>query len=215
MSEQTNTELKEDLEQEGISHDDIINNEIEQEHSLTDEEKAKLAAEAEEVELAEGETIDEGISDEETFRKTIQASIKEKKELFLKEIKENPNKRLYSQRIIIEFAELIEVDKNSLRYEENEEDYKFNNDLMMSKSTDFSLEVFKFVAQLQNSKNVSVEELMYSGRPYQKKANKAPNIDVKVIAPNNIPPVVREALKNLAMQTASCDCCDGCENCED
>lgn len=84
MSEQTNTELKEDLEQEGISHDDIINNEIEQEHSLTDEEKAKLAAEAEEVELAEGETIDEGISDEETFRKTIQASIKEKKSYFSK-----------------------------------------------------------------------------------------------------------------------------------
>ena len=180
-----------------------------------DEEKAKLAAEAEEIELAEGETIDEGISDEETLGKAIQASMKEKKELFLKEIKENPNKRLYSQKIIIEFAELIEVDKNSLRYEENEEDYKFNNDLMKSKSTDFSLEVFKFVAQLQNTKNVSVEELTYSGRPYQKKANKAPNIDVNVIAPNNIPPVVREALKNLAMQTASCDCCDGCENCED
>lgn len=215
MSEQTNTELKEYLEQEGISHDDIINNEIEQEHSLTDEEKAKLAAEAEEIELAEGETIDEGISDEETLGKAIQASMKEKKELFLKEIKENPNKRLYSQKIIIEFAELIEVDKNSLRYEENEEDYKFNNDLMKSKSTDFSLEVFKFVAQLQNTKNVSVEELTYSGRPYQKKANKAPNIDVNVIASNNIPPVVREALKNLAMQTASCDCCDGCENCED
>ena len=215
MSEQTNTELKEYLEQEGISHDDIINNEIEQEHSLTDEEKAKLAAEAEEIELAEGETIDEGISDEETLGKAIQASMKEKKELFLKEIKENPNKRLYSQKIIIEFVELIEVDKNSLRYEENEEDYKFNNDLMKSKSTDFSLEVFKFVAQLQNTKNVSVEELTYSGIPYQKKANKAPNIDVNVIAPNNIPPVVREALKNLAMQTASCDCCDGCENCED
>ena len=215
MSEQTNTELKEYLEPEGISHDDSINNELEQEHSLTDEEKAKLAAEAEEIELAEGETIDEGISDEETLGKAIQASMKEKKELFLKEIKENPNKRLYSQKIIIEFAELIEVDKNSLRYEENEEDYKFNNDLMKSKSTDFSLEVFKFVAQLQNTKNVSVEELTYSGRPYQKKANKAPNIDVNVIAPNNIPPVVREALKNLAMQTASCDCCDGCENCED
>lgn len=173
MSEQTNTELKEYLEQEGISHDDIINNEIEQEHSLTDEEKAKLAAEAEEIELAEGETIDEGISDEETLGKAIQASMKEKKELFLKEIKENPNKRLYSQKIIIEFAELIEVDKNSLRYEENEEDYKFNNDLMKSKSTDFSLEVFKFVAQLQNTKNVSVEELTYSGRPYQKKSEQS------------------------------------------
>lgn len=215
MSGQTNTELKEYLEQEGISHDDIINKEIETEHALTDEEKAKLATEAEEVELAEGETIDEGSSDEEALGKAIQASMKEKKELFLKEIKENPNKRLYSQRIIIEFAELIEVDKNSLRYEENEEDYKFNNDLMRSKSTDFSLEAFKFVAQLQNSKNVSVEELMYSGRPYQKKANKAPNIDVKIIAPNNIPPAVKEALKNFATQSASCDCCNSCENCED
>lgn len=215
MSEQTNTELKEYLEQEGISHDDIINNEIEQEHSLTDEEKAKLAAEAEEVELAEGETIDEGISDEETLEKAIQASMKEKKELFLKEIKENPNKRLYSQRIMIDFVEVIEVDKNSLRYEENEEDYKFNNDLMKSKSTDFSLEIFKFVAQLQNSKNVSLKELMYSGRPYQKKANKAPNIDVKVIAPNNIPPAVKEALKSFVTQNTSCDCCDGCGNCED
>lgn len=215
MSEQTNTELKEYLEQEGISHDDIINNEIEQERSLTDEEKAKLAAEAEEVELAEGETIDEGISDEETLGKAIQASMKEKKELFLKEIKENPNKRLYSQKIIIEFAELIEVDKNSLRYEENEEDYKFNNDLMKSKSTDFSLEVFKFISQLQNTKNVSVEELIYSGRPYQKRANKAPNIDVKVIAPNNIPPAVKEALKSFVTQNTSCDCCNSCENCED
>ena len=83
MSEQTDTELKEYLEQEGISHDDIINNEIEQEHSLTDEEKAKLAAEAEEVELAESETIDEGISDEETLGKAIQASMKEKKELLI------------------------------------------------------------------------------------------------------------------------------------
>ena len=154
MSEQTNTELKEYLEQEGISHDDIINNEIEQEHSLTDEEKAKLAAEAEEVELAEGETIDEGISDEETLGKAIQASMKEKKELFLKEIKENPNKRLYSQKIIIEFAELIEVDKNSLRYEENEEDYKFNNDLMKSKSTDFSLEVLLRIIFRQLSKKL-------------------------------------------------------------
>lgn len=215
MSGQTNTELKEYLEQEGISHDDIINNEIEQEHSLADEEKAKLAAEAEEVELAESETIDEGISDEETLGKAIQASMKEKKELFLKEIKENPNKRLYSQKIIIEFAELIEVDKNSLRYEENEEDYKFNNDLMKSKSTDFSLEVFKFVSQLQNTKNVSVEELIYSGRPYQKRANKAPNIDVKVIAPNNIPPAVKEALKNFVTQNTSCDCCNSCKNCED
>lgn len=214
MSEQTDTELKEYLEQEGISHDDIINNEIEQEHSLTDEEKAKLAAEAEEVELAESETIDEGISDEETLGKAIQASMKEKKELFLKEIKENLNKRLYSQKIVIEFAELIEVDKNSLRYEENKEDYKFNNDLMKSKSTDFSLEVFKFVAQLQNTKNVSVEELIYSGRPYQKRANKAPNIDVKVITPNNIPPAVKEALKNFVTQNTSCDCCNSCENCE-
>lgn len=214
MSEQTDTELKEYLEQEGISHDDIINNEIEQEHSLTDEEKAKLAAEAEEVELAESETIDEGISDEETLGKAIQASMKEKKELFLKEIKENLNKRLYSQKIVIEFAELIEVDKNSLRYEENKEDYKFNNDLMKSKSTDFSLEVFKFVAQLQNTKNASVEELIYSGRPYQKRANKAPNIDVKVITPNNIPPAVKEALKNFVTQNTSCDCCNSCENCE-
>ena len=85
---------------------------------------------------------------------------------------------------------------------------------MKSKSTDFSLEVFKFVAQLQNTKNVSVEELIYSGRPYQKRANKAPNIDVKVITPNNIPPAVKEALKNFVTQNTSCDCCNSCENCE-
>lgn len=44
MSGQINTELKEYLEQEGISHDDIINNEIEQEHSLTEEEKGKTCS---------------------------------------------------------------------------------------------------------------------------------------------------------------------------
>lgn len=199
---------------EEMSHDDIINEEIEAEHALTEEDKAKLAAEAGEVELAEGETIDEGISDDETLAKAIQASMSEKKELFLKEMKENPNKRLYSSRIIIEFAELIEIDKNSLRYEENADDYKFNNDLMRSKTTDFGFELMSFAARIQNSKNVSIEEIKYSGRPYQKRTNAAPNVDVKIIAPNNLPPAVKEALKNFATQSASCDCCDDCENCE-
>ena len=189
--------------------DDIINEEIEAEHALTDEEKAKLAKEAEEVELAEGETIDEGISDEETFSKAIQASMEEKKKEFLAEMSKDPNKRLYSSRITLEFAELIDVDKNSLRYEENEDDYKFNNDLMKSKITDFSNELFKFASHIQNTKNCSIETLKYSGRPYQKKCNCGPDIKVEAVGIENAPKAIQELYEKLkSLSNCSCDACD-------
>lgn len=209
----TNAELKEYLEQEGISHDDIINNEIEQEHSLTDEEKAKLAAEAEKVELAEGETIDEGISDEETLFQAIQTSRIEKKEQFAKEMKANPNKRLYSSKIVIEYTELIEVDKNSLRYEENEEDRKFNDKLMSSKTTDFELDALKFAATIQNTQNATIEQVHYMGKPYQKKCNCVPGIEIKTIGLENAPKTIQNLVKGL-QETFSNNSCSDCENCE-
>lgn len=189
--------------------DNIINEEIEAEHALTDEEKAKLAKEAEEVELAEGETIDEGISDEETFSKAIQASMAQKKQEFLAEMSKNPNKRLYSSRIIVEFAELIEVDKSLLRYEENDEDYTFNNNIMKGKTTDFTDELLKFASHIQNTKNCSIEQLKYSGRPYQKKCSNAPDIKVEAIGIENAPKAIQELYKNLKnLSNCPCDSCD-------
>lgn len=191
-TEMENINLKEYLEQEGISHDDIINEEIEQEHKET-------------------ETIE--LSEEKVLANRINASQKAKKEQFLKEMKENPNKRLYSSKIVIEFAELIEIDKESLRYEENAEDYQFNNDLMKSKTTDFVLALMHFVSNIQNTKNVSVENLEYCGRPYQ--AKMTPKINFQSINLNNVPKEVQEALKNIAKTISSCECCDDSENCED
>lgn len=139
--------------------DDIINEEIEAEHALTDEEKTKLAKEAEKVELAEGETIDEGVSDEETLSKAIQASMSEKKQEFLAEMSKNPNKRLYSSRITLEFAELIEVDKTQLRYEENEDDYKFNNDLMKLKQQTSGLICYNWRQKFKIQRIVQLNKL--------------------------------------------------------
>lgn len=189
--------------------DDIINEEIEAEHALTDEEKAKLAKEAEKVELAEGETIDEGVSDEETLSKAIQASMSEKKQEFLAEMSKNPNKRLYSSRITLEFAELIEVDKTQLRYEENEDDYKFNNDLMKSKTTDFGFDLLQLATKIQNTKNCSIEQIKYAGRPYQKKCNCGPDIKVEAIGIENAPKAVQDFVNNLKnLSNCSCDACD-------
>ena len=77
--------------------------------------------------------------EEKKLSEEIRKSQVEKQAKFRETLKNNPDKRLYSQRIIIQWGEIIDVKKDELRFEENDEDRAYNRELLKSRSTDIGL----------------------------------------------------------------------------
>lgn len=147
-----------------------------------------------------------------TTEKQLVAEIKksqlEKKEQFLNETKGNSNKRLYQQKLVIEWVEVIEVDKNALRYEENEEDEAYNQELMKTASTNYGVEALQIAKQIQDNPKFSVENFAYAGRPYSSYEEK-PKINVAKIDLSDMPEFLKKAIVN-GLENAS-NCCGSCD----
>ena len=80
---------------------------------------------------------------------------------------------------------------------------------MKSKTTDFGFDLLQLATKIQNTKNCSIEQIKYAGRPYQKKCNCGPDIKVEAIGLENAPKAVQDFVKNLKnLSNCSCDACD-------
>lgn len=134
--------------------------------------------------------------EEKKLSEEIRKSQVEKQAKFRETLKNNPDKRLYSQRIIIQWGEIIDVKKDELRFEENDEDRAYNRELLKSRSTDIGLEALKFAKSINDLKTFSLEEFRYEGKPYGNSPNK-PCCGVHAIDLNKVPEDVKKALVNV------------------
>lgn len=125
-------------EQEGISKDDIINKEIEQEHK-----EAKNKSFQDDVD----NLIDK-----------IKASQKEKHPYFKEVLQgKHEGKKLVQQRIVIEFAEVIDYDKTKLIFEETESDEIANRKYLESCSVKIDKAALQFANELQKHETFCIE----------------------------------------------------------
>lgn len=171
-------ELFDYCEQEGISKDDILNKEIEEEHS----EKYHR-------------DCDKLLSD-------IKTSQKEKNQYF-KDVLNGKvqGKKLMQQRIVIEFAEVIDYDKTKLVFEETEKDEKANSEYLKSCQTKIEKAALLFAKEIQNFERFCIEQFNLYSREYQKHS---PSIEIKTLNMatgessdlSELPPEVASALKN-------------------
>lgn len=134
--------------------------------------------------------------EEKNLSEEIRKSQVEKQAKFRETLKNNPDKRLYSQRIIIQWGEIIDVKKDELRFEENDEDRAYNRELLKSRSTDIGLEALKFAKSINDLETFSLEEFRYEGKPYGNSPNK-PCCGVHAIGLNEVPEDVKKALVNV------------------
>lgn len=126
-------------EQEGISKDDIINSEIEQEHK-----EAKNKVFQDEVNALINE---------------IQASQKEKHQYFKEVLQgKHQDKKLVQQKIVIEFAEVIDYDKSKLVFEETDEDEAANREYLKNCSVKIDKAALQFANELQKHETFCVEQ---------------------------------------------------------
>lgn len=171
-------ELLEHCEVEGILKDDIINAEIDEEHA--------------EAYLRECKKL---ITD-------IKTSQKEKKQYF-RDVLDGKveGKKLMQQRIVIEFAEVIDYDKTKLVYEETEADEDANRKYLRSCITKMDKAALLFTREIQNFERFCVEEFRLYSREHER--NSSPSIDIKTIDLStgkesnikNLPPEAISALK--------------------
>lgn len=150
-------ELFDYCEQEGISKDDILNKEIEEEHN------------------------------EKYYRDVLDGKVQ--------------GKKLMQQRIVIEFAEVIDYDKTKLVFEETEKDEKANSEYLKSCQTKIEKAALLFAKEIQNFERFCIETFNLYSREYQKHS---PSIEIKTLdmatgkssVLSELPPEVASALKN-------------------
>ena len=189
-------ELKDYLEQEGISKDDIINAEIEQEHKEAKERNEKYQKDAE------------------MLREEILSTC-DKRKTYFQEIADGKHsgKKIFEHKFEITFAEIVDYDKNKLVYEATEEDKKTNIQYLKkccSSKTD--KDFFQFVSEIQKNERFFIEELCSRSREIK---NQKSNNDVAIKAVNmatgeikdifDAPPEiinsVQEILQNVTKKT--------------
>lgn len=175
--------LHEYCEQEGISIDDIINSEIEQEHK-----EAKNKAFQDDVNALLNE---------------IQTSQKQKHQYFKEVLQgKHQGKKLVQQRIVIEFAEVIDYDKAKLVFEETEADEAKNRKYLQDCSVKIDKAALQFANELQKHETFCVEAFNL----YFRVAETASTPELKVQAMDlttgkvqklsDVPPEVLKTLKN-------------------
>lgn len=169
-----------------MTKDDIINAEIEQEHKEAEKRSEEFQNDVDSL-------IDE--------IKTSQAA----KNTYFKEVLEgkHPGKKLMQQRIVIQFAEVIDYDKNKLVYEETEKDKKANRQYLQSCFTKIDKAALQFANELQKFERFSIEEFHLYSREHE--GSPLPNVKVKTIdltdgntkELSEVPPEVLKAVKNI------------------
>ena len=135
----------------------------------------------------------------------IKAS-QEEKQTYFKEVLEgkHPGKKLYQQRIVIEFAEVIDYDKSKLVYEETAADEKANSTYLRSCSTKVDKAALQFANELQKHEKFSITSFDMFSREYPSEPDctevKISGVDLrtgKCHDINKIPPEVIKALKTI------------------
>ena len=169
-----------------MTKDDIINAEIEQEHKEAEKRHEKFQ------------------NDVDSLINEIKTS-QDAKGSYFKEVLEgkHPGKKLVQQRIVIQFAEVIDYDKSKLVYEETEEDAKANRQYLQSCSTKIDKAALQFANEIQKHERFSIEEFhLYSG---DYASSQLPNVKVKAIdltdgnakKLSEVPPEVLKAVKEV------------------
>ena len=167
-----------------MTKDDILNEEIEQEHKEAEKRHEKFQNDVDSL-------IDE--------IKTSQDA----KNMYFKEVLEgkHPGKKLMQQRIVIQFAEVIDYDKNKLVYEETEDDKKANRQYLQSCITKIDKAALQFANELQKFERFSIEEFHLYSRECE--GSPRPNLKIKTIdltdgnpkELSEVPPEVLKAVK--------------------
>lgn len=132
----------------------------------------------------------------------IKTSQEEKKQYF-RDVLDGKveGKKLMQQRIVIEFAEVIDYDKTKLAYEETEADEDANRKYLQSCITKMDKAALLFAREIQNFERFCVEEFCLYSREHER--NSSPSIDIKTIDLStgkesnikNLPPEAISALK--------------------
>lgn len=105
------------------------------------------------------------------------------------------------QRIVIEFAEVIDYDKTKLVYEETEADEDANRKYLRSCQTKIDKAALLFARKIQNFEKFCIEQFNLYSREYERSSS--PSIDIKTVDLStgkesniqNLPPEVVSALK--------------------
>lgn len=176
-------------EQEGISKDDIINSEIEQEHK---------------------ETKSKNFQDDcESLMNEIHTSQKEKLRYFKEVLAgKHPGKKLVQHRLILEFAEVIDHDKTQLVYEETEADEDKNRKYFEACSVKIDKAALQFANEIQKHEAFSIEAFNVALRVPEVSDNK-PEVkiqamDLKTGKIQNLNEVPKGIRKQMAAALAGC-----------
>lgn len=110
-------------------------------------------------------------------------SSQEAKNAYFKEVLQgkHPGKKLYEQRIVIEFAEVIDYDKSKLVYEDTEADEKANTEYLKSCSQNIGEQALKFAKELQENERFSITTFNLFSREYCAEVKVAPEIKVQAM----------------------------------
>ena len=169
-----------------MTKDDILNEEIEQEHKEAEKKHEKFQ------------------NDVDSLINEIKTS-QDAKGSYFKEVLEgkHPGKKLVQQRIVIQFAEVIDYDKSKLVYEETEEDKKANRQYLQSCITKIDKAALQFANELQKFERFSIEEFHLYNRECE--GSPQPNVKIKTIdltdgnakKLSEVPPEVLKAVKEV------------------
>jgi len=138
--------------------------------------------------------------EEKTLSKELFEAMDLKEKQFNEIKKNNPDKKVIKQKIIIEWEELVDVKKEELRFEENAEDRKFNKNLLMSRSKYIGLEAVKFAKSIQDVETFAVKEFTYAGGPECLEDKCC--IPKGAICLNDAPASVKRAIANIISKIA-------------
>lgn len=164
-------QLKDYCEQEGMSADDIINEEI------VEERKKNNAY----------------LKDVKDLIEKIHSSQQEKNKYFAEVLAgKHKGKKLIQQKFVLEFAEVIDYDKNQLVYEETSADKEKNNEYLKQCSTSIEKAALLFANEIQKHDKFSIEFFGLFFRDYEK--DKSPSVEIDKTT--KIPPEVLKAARN-------------------
>lgn len=101
--------------------------------------------------------------EEKILSKQLTDSMNKKGDEFKEIVNNNPDKRIYKHKLLIEWAEIVDVKKEDLRFVENKEDKEFNRNLIRSKITEYGVEALKIALSIQENEKFSISEYLYAG----------------------------------------------------
>lgn len=137
--------------------------------------------------------------DVQTLIAEIKTSQADKKPYFAEVLKgKHQGKKLVQQKIVIQFAEVIDYDKSKLVYEETEADEKGNQQYLKNCSIKIDKAALQFANELQKHERFSIESFNLYFREYESQTEpkiKIQGLDLSTGEMNELSDVPPEVLK--------------------